>query len=53
MGAFCRDAAAVKERSLEIKLDEFLPVGLTPVLIPMPPFDAAAETTRGRPWPPT
>jgi hypothetical protein len=53
MGVFCRDAAAIKERSLEIKLDEFLPVGLTPVLIPLPAFDAEAETTRGRPWPST
>jgi len=53
LGVFCRDAAAVKERSLQIKLDEFLPVGLTPVLIPMPPFDAEAEARRGRPWPPT
>ena len=53
MGVFCRDASAVKERSLLIKLDEFLPVGLTPVLIPMPPFDAEAEARRGKPWPPT
>jgi hypothetical protein len=53
MGVFCRDAAAIKERSLLIKLDEYLPVGLTPVLIPQPPFDAVAETTRGRPWPST
>jgi hypothetical protein len=53
MGVFCRDAAAVKEHSLLIKLDEFLPVGLTPVLIPLPTFDAEAETTRGRPWPST
>ena len=52
MGAFCSGAAAVKERSLLIKLDEYTPVGLTPVLIPMPPFDATAETKRGRPWPP-
>jgi hypothetical protein len=53
MGAGCRDMAAVKERSLRVKLDEFLPVGLTPVLIPMPPPDPDGETTRGRPWPPT
>jgi hypothetical protein len=53
MGAGCRDVAAIKERSLRIKLDEFLPVGLTPVLIPMPPPDPDGETTRGRPWPPT
>jgi hypothetical protein len=53
MGAFCRDGAAVKERSLLIKLHEYLPVGLTPVLVRMPPADAEAETTRGMPWPPT
>jgi hypothetical protein len=53
MGAFCRDAAAIKERSLLIKLKEYLPVGLTPVLVPMPPPDAEAETTRGKPWPST
>jgi hypothetical protein len=53
MGAYCAQGASVKERSLQIKLDEFLPVGLTAVQIPMPPFDAEAETKRGRPWPPT
>lgn len=53
MGAYCAQGASVKERSLKIKLDEFLPVGLTAVQIPMPPFDAEAETKRGRPWPPT
>ena len=53
MGAYCAQGAAVRERSLQIKLDEFLPVGLTAVQIPMPPFDAEAETKRGRPWPPT
>jgi hypothetical protein len=53
MGASCAQGASVKERSLQIKLDEFLPVGLTAVQIPMPPFDAEAETKRGRPWPPT
>lgn len=53
MGAGCRDGAAIKERSLHIKLDEYLPVGLTAVLIPMPPPDTDGETTRGRPWPPT
>jgi hypothetical protein len=53
MGAFCRDGVAVKVRSLLIKLKEYLPVGLTPVVVPMPPSDADAETTRGRPWPPT
>ena len=53
MGAFCRDLAAVKERSLLIKLKEYLPVGLTPVLVPMPPPDPEAESTRGKPWPST
>jgi hypothetical protein len=53
MGAYCAQGTSVKERSLQIKLDEFLPVGLTAVQIPMPPFDAGAETERGRPWPPT
>jgi hypothetical protein len=53
MGAYCAQGTSVKERSLQIKLDEFLPVGLTAVQIPMPPFDAEAETKRGRPWPPT
>jgi hypothetical protein len=52
MGVFCRDGAAVKERSLLIKYQEYLPVGLTPVLIPVPPSDAEAEILRGRPWPP-
>ena len=53
MGAFCSSGAAVKESSLLIKLDEYMPVGMTPVLIPMPPYDAVGETERGRPWPPT
>ena len=53
MGAYCAQGASIKERSLQIKLDEFLPVGLTAVQIPMPQFDAEAETKRGRPWPPT
>jgi hypothetical protein len=53
MGAFCSESTALRERSLQIKLDEYMPVGLTPVLIPMPPFDAEAERERGRPWPPT
>jgi hypothetical protein len=53
MGAYCAQGTSVKESSLQIKLDEFLPVGLTAVQIPMPPFDAEAETKRGRPWPPT
>jgi hypothetical protein len=33
MGAFARERNAVKERGLQIKLREFMPVGLTPVLI--------------------
>lgn len=53
MGVGCGGAASVKERSLQIKLDEYLPVGLTPVLITMPPPDADGETTRGTLWPPT
>ncbi|MEU4244753.1 hypothetical protein [Actinoplanes sp. NPDC026619] len=53
MGVFCRDAAAVKDRSLLIKLQEFLPVGLSPVIVHLPAADPDGETTRGRPWPPT
>jgi hypothetical protein len=52
MGVFCRDAAAIKDRSLLIKLQEFLPVGLSPVLIHLPEADPEGELTRGRPWPP-
>lgn len=52
MGAFCREGAAVKERSLLIKYREFLPVALTPVLIPMPRPDTDAQTLRGSSWPP-
>jgi hypothetical protein len=52
MGAFCRDAAAVKDRSLLIKLQEYLPLGLMPVLIHLPAADPEGELTRGRPWPP-
>lgn len=33
MGVFCRELVPVKERSLLIKLQEFLPLGQTPVLI--------------------
>lgn len=33
MGAFCREKVPVKERSLLIKLQEFLPIGQVPVLI--------------------
>ena len=33
MGAFARERNAIKERGLQIKLREFMPVGLTPVLI--------------------
>jgi hypothetical protein len=53
MGVYCRDAAAIKDRSLLIKLQEFLPVGLSPVLIHLPEADPEGELTRGRPWPPT
>jgi hypothetical protein len=53
MGVFCRDAAAIKDRSLLIKLQEFLPIGLSPVLIHLPEADPEGELTRGRPWPPT
>ena len=52
MGVFCRDAAAIKDRSLLIKLQEFLPIGLSPVLIHLPEADPEGELTRGRPWPP-
>jgi len=53
MGVFSRDAAAVKDRSLLIKLREFLPIGLSPVLIHLPKADPEGEQMRGRPWPPT
>jgi hypothetical protein len=53
MGVFCRDNAAVKDRSLLIKLQEFLPVGLSPVFIHLPEADPDGELTRGRSWPPT
>lgn len=33
MGAFSREMYAIKERGLRIKLDEFMPIGVTPVLI--------------------
>jgi hypothetical protein len=33
MGAFAREQNPVKERGLRIKLNEFMPVGMTPVLI--------------------
>ncbi|MFD9452430.1 phage tail protein [Streptomyces sp. NPDC059985] len=52
MGAFCRDGVPLKERSLLIKYREFLPVGLTPVLVPMPRPDSDGQTLRGRAWPP-
>jgi hypothetical protein len=52
MGAFCRDAAAIKDRSLLIKLQEYLPIGLSPVVIHLPLADPDGEYTRGRPWPP-
>jgi hypothetical protein len=52
MGAFCRDLASVKDRSLLIKAQEHLPVGLAPVIIHLPAADPVGELTRGRPWPP-
>jgi hypothetical protein len=33
MGAFARERNALKERSLRIKFDEFLPLGLVPVIV--------------------
>jgi hypothetical protein len=33
MGAFSRELYAIKERGLRIKLAEFMPIGLTPVLV--------------------
>jgi hypothetical protein len=33
MGAFAREQAAIKVRSLRIKLQEYMPIGLTPVLV--------------------
>lgn len=33
MGAFSRELHAIKERGLRTKLDEFMPIGLTPVLV--------------------
>ncbi|WP_295386952.1 hypothetical protein [uncultured Thiodictyon sp.] len=35
MGAFAREGNPIKERALRIKLGEFMPIGLTPVLIYM------------------
>jgi hypothetical protein len=52
MGVFCRDLASVKDRSLLIKAQEYLPVGLAPVLVHLPEADPVGESTRGRPWPP-
>ncbi|GAA1954754.1 hypothetical protein [Microbacterium deminutum] len=52
MGVFCRDLASVKDRSLLIKAQEYLPVGVAPVLIHLPEADPVGELTRGRPWPP-
>lgn len=52
MGVFCRDLASVKDRSLLIKAQEYLPVGLAPVLIHLPEADPVGELTRERPWPP-
>jgi hypothetical protein len=33
MGVFAREKGPIKERSLRIKYAEFMPLGLTPVLI--------------------
>jgi hypothetical protein len=33
MGAFASEKNAIKERSLRIKLEEFMPLGLSPVLV--------------------
>ncbi|HTU60995.1 MAG TPA: hypothetical protein VMF89_21225, partial [Polyangiales bacterium] len=33
MGAFCREKNAVKERSLLIKYGQYMPIGLTPVIV--------------------
>jgi hypothetical protein len=52
MGVFCRDNAAIKDRSLLIKLQEYLPIGLSPVLIHLPEADPDGELTRGKQWPP-
>jgi hypothetical protein len=35
MGAYARDRNPIKQRSLAIKFDEFMPLGLTPVFIPV------------------
>ena len=43
MGVFCRDGAAIKDRSLLIKLQEYLPVGLSPVLLHLPAADPRAS----------
>ncbi|MFZ1412293.1 MAG: hypothetical protein WAS07_12605, partial [Micropruina sp.] len=52
MGVFCRDLAAIRDRSLLIKAQEYLPVGLAPVIVHLPEADPQGELTRGRPWPP-
>ncbi|WP_428339394.1 phage tail protein [Mycobacterium sp.] len=51
MGAFCAADAAIKDRSLRIKLSEYMPVGLSAVLQHMPVPDPDGESMRGRPWP--
>ena len=33
MGAFSREKNPIKQRSLLIKYDEFMPLGLTPVVV--------------------
>jgi hypothetical protein len=53
IGAFCSARASLKERSLLIKYQEYMPVGMTPVLIHVPGPDQAGEQERAQPWPPT
>jgi hypothetical protein len=33
MGAYCGSLAPIKERGLLIKYDEYMPLGLTPVIV--------------------
>jgi len=33
MGAFSREKSPIKERSLLIKYDEYMPIGLVPIII--------------------
>jgi hypothetical protein len=43
MGAFCREMNAVKERSLFIKYQEYLPLGLEPVIVHVTPTRSSDE----------